>query len=201
MGGGPSTDSSQEPPVGSTRPEETLRPSGIFGAPPASIAPGSHALTASWSTGRSAPPPDEDASEVAPPPRRKTLAGFGGPQGCFGLDALDAIIDKVDGVMAAALVDYETSIVLGMRRCVDDFDVDSAAHAQVAVLRAELDVIHRLGLSDGLHDLLISLESQYHLIRPVQGERTYFLYVVIDRANGNLALARHHVAQAESTLR
>lgn len=103
--------------------------------------------------------------------------------------------------MAAALVDYETGIVLSRRSCVDDFDVDAAARGNADVLQAELDLMRRVGVCDGLHDLLISLEAQFHLIRPIQGEQTHFLYVVIDRAHGNLALARHHVAQVETTLR
>jgi hypothetical protein len=46
--------------------------------------------------------------------------------------------------------------------------------------------------------MLITLQSQYHIIRPVS--TTLFLYLAIDRAQGNLAMARHKMASIGAEL-
>ena len=46
-------------------------------------------------------------------------------------------------------------------------------------------------MNDDIEDFLISLHKQYHLLRPLETNRNLFLYLVLDRAKANLALARH----------
>jgi hypothetical protein len=48
--------------------------------------------------------------------------------------------------------------------------------------------------------VLITLGAQYHLIRPLAGNDALFIYLVLDKAKSNLALARHKLGEVEATL-
>jgi hypothetical protein len=60
-----------------------------------------------------------------------------------------------------------------------------------------------LNLNDSIEDILITLSKQYHLIRPLaaaDGAQSLFLYLALDRAKANLALARHQLRRIETEL-
>lgn len=105
---------------------------------------------------------------------------------------LDGLVAGAPGALGAALVDLESGMCLGTSGT--GLDLDVAAAGIVEVMKAELRVMRSLGIEGGIEDVLITLESQLHVIRPVG--TTCFLYLVLDRAEGNLALARHRLATA-----
>ena len=77
---------------------------------------------------------------------------------------------NIKGAFAVAIVDYESGMTLGSRGGSAEFDLDVAAPGNSEVMRAKLDVMQKLGLrNETIEDILITLGSQYHLIRPVQG--------------------------------
>jgi len=67
-------------------------------------------------------------------------------------------------------------------------------------VRAKRRVAEQLGMADSIEDVLITLSSQYHLIRPLESNPLLFLYVVMDRSKSNLAMARHELKSFEKTL-
>ena len=65
-------------------------------------------------------------------------------------------------------------------------------------MRAKLKTMKSLALKDEIEDILISLGKQYHIIRPIASKPGLFLYVALDRARANLALARRKVLEVEA---
>ncbi|MFJ9363621.1 hypothetical protein ACIRRA_04275 [Nocardia sp. NPDC101769] len=70
------------------------------------------------------------------------------------------------------------------------------------MVRAKLRTIEQLGLTEEIDDVLITLNSRYHLVRPLRGRRSrgLFLHVTLDRTRGNPALARHRLRDIEEHL-
>lgn len=105
--------------------------------------------------------------------------------------ALDAA-SRITGTFAVALIDYESGLTLGARGGSPGFDLDVAGPGNTEVVRAELDVMGKLGIQHSIEDILITLSAQYHVIRPIssrEGEKLFF-YLALNRAQANLALAR-----------
>ena len=105
----------------------------------------------------------------------------------------------IDGAMACALVDYTSGMTLGTAGSGVNLDVAAAGNTEV--LRAKMKVAQALGLSGEIEDMLITLNSQYHILRPLVAYPSLFLYVVIDRAKGNLGMARFKITEVEKNLK
>lgn len=106
-------------------------------------------------------------------------------------------IMKINGCLGAALVDFESGMCLGTAGA-PGFDLELAAAGNTEVVRAKKSIRDKLGLRDTIDDILISLTSQYHLIRMVG--TSMFFYVVLDRSKANLALARKELEVIEKQL-
>jgi hypothetical protein len=107
----------------------------------------------------------------------------------------------IDGALGVAVVDYESGMALGSLGGGPDLDLELAAAGNTEVVRAKQRTLASLGLSDEIEDILITLSGQYHLIRPLTSAGgSLFLYLALDRARGNLALARHGLKRLEAEL-
>ncbi|MFB6839866.1 hypothetical protein [Streptomyces sp. NPDC056361] len=109
---------------------------------------------------------------------------------------------SIDGAIGAALVDYTSGMALGTIGGGKELDLNVAAAANTDVVRAKVRAMELLGLNEDIEDILITLNTQYHLIRLLKGRGTngLFLYLALDKSRANLAMARHQLKKVENEL-
>ena len=105
---------------------------------------------------------------------------------------------RTDGAMCAALVDANSGMMLGSAG--SGLDLELAAAGNTEVVRAKLKTMKSLGLTDSIEDILITLGKQYHIIRPIQAKAGIFLYLVLEKAKANLAMARRACQETEAAI-
>ncbi|MQS15441.1 hypothetical protein F7Q99_25025 [Streptomyces kaniharaensis] len=116
--------------------------------------------------------------------------------------ALKQAMTSIEGAIGAALVDYSSGMALATLDGPGGLDLNVAAAGNTDVVRAKMRTMDMLGLQDGIEDILITLSSQYHLIRPLTGRtgKGLFLYLALDKGRANLAMARHQLTRIEADL-
>jgi hypothetical protein len=115
-------------------------------------------------------------------------------------DILKRAMD-IDGAIGVALVEYSSGMTLGTLGG-GNLDLEVAAAGNTEVVRAKLRTMEQLGLSGGIEDILITLDTQYHLIRLITGAggEGLFLYLALNKAQANLAMARRSLSGLEKEL-
>lgn len=108
---------------------------------------------------------------------------------------------NIQGFIAACLVDSESGLMLAQETSGAKFDIEAAGAANTEVVRAKNEAIQTLGLDDGIEEILISLGTQLHLLRPLASNPMVFVYVALERKKANLGLARIAVKNIEGTLK
>lgn len=75
-----------------------------------------------------------------------------------------------------------------------------AAAGNTDVVRFKYEVMRNLGLDDKIEYILMTLTTQYHLVRILERDRSLFLYVALSKEQSNLAMARYKLMQIERAL-
>jgi hypothetical protein len=116
--------------------------------------------------------------------------------------SLKEAMTSIEGSLGAALVDYTSGMALGTVGGGKELDLNVAAAGNTDVVRAKVRTMEMLGLKDEIEDILITLGGQYHLIRLLKGRGSngLFLYLALDKARANLAMARHQLRGIETEL-
>jgi len=102
---------------------------------------------------------------------------------------------QIDGAIGAALVDYTSGMALGLVGGNKDVDLTVAAAGNTDVVRAKMRAMEMLNINEKIEDILVTMDSQYHLVRPLTGQsgKGLFLYLVLNKDRANLAMARHQL--------
>lgn len=110
-----------------------------------------------------------------------------------------APLQNIDGFIGAAIVDTDSGMALA-KAGGGSIDLDLAAGGNAEVIKAKRRVATALKIDDPIDDILISMVRQYHIVRPLERNAKLFLYLVLDRAKSNLAMARHELRSFEQNL-
>ncbi len=107
-------------------------------------------------------------------------------------------IMKIDGAMCAAVVDYNSGMMLGSAGT--GLDLEIAAAGNTEVIRAKMKVAKILGITGGIEDILITLQDQFHILRPCAKFDGLFIYFVLEKSKANLAMSRRAVLEIEAKM-
>jgi len=107
---------------------------------------------------------------------------------------------EIDGAIGAALVDSKSGMCLGLAGGGSSFNLEVAGAGNTEVVRSKMRVMSALGLDDRIEDILITLGTQYHIIRMMKSQEGLFLYIALYREKANLAMARLKLSQVENSL-
>lgn len=115
-------------------------------------------------------------------------------------DIKEALSDllQLDGAMGSCIVDYTSGLMLGSEG--SGVDLELAAAGNTKVVKAKMDTMKSLKIKGAIEDILITLEDQFHIIRPTTKHDGLFIYLVLDSNKANLALARRAVKSSEEGL-
>lgn len=106
---------------------------------------------------------------------------------------------EIEGCLGACIVDSNSGMMLGAVGG-GNVNLEIAAAGNTEVVRAKRKTMKALNLNEQIEDMLISLGKQYHVIRPLSSNDALFIYVVLDRARSNLAMARYILSGLEKDL-
>jgi predicted regulator of Ras-like GTPase activity (Roadblock/LC7/MglB family) len=110
------------------------------------------------------------------------------------LDVIAKIEGDVNGVVATAVVDLDSGMTLAAKSNRSDFDLAVASAYNSELVKQKMKIMKALNLKDGLEDMLLTLSSQFHLIKFLPGGSS-FLYIAAEKAGTNLAILRNAVAK------
>lgn len=112
-------------------------------------------------------------------------------------ESLDSLM-ALQGALCAALVDSGSGMILGQSGA--GLNMDIAAAGATEAVRAKLATMSLMGMTDTIDDMIITLSTQYHVVRPLTRDPKVFLYVIVDKAQSNLAMARYKVTEYDGRL-
>lgn len=102
-----------------------------------------------------------------------------------------AEIMKIDGAMAASIVDANSGFMLGSEG--KGLDLEFASAGNTELYHAKQKIMKTLGIHENIEDFLITLETQYHILYPIPHVEGTFVYFVMSKHDGTLALARRSI--------
>ncbi len=112
-------------------------------------------------------------------------------------ESMNALM-QIDGAIGCLIADYTSGMVLAKAGGGVNLDVAGAGNSEV--IKSKMKTMAALGIKDSIEDMLITLSTQYHLIRPLATKQGLFLYIVLDKAKSNLAMARFKLLDIEKVL-
>lgn len=115
------------------------------------------------------------------------------------LNALLADIERdINGFIGASIVDLESGLPLASSSVRPDFDLEVASAFNSEIVKNKKRTIDALGIDGELEDMLLTLNTQLHLLKMLDDD--LFTYLAADRQATNLALLRSSVNRRVAAL-
>lgn len=110
---------------------------------------------------------------------------------------------QIKGMIGACLVDTDSGLMLASEGGAAPgraLDLPRVAALNSETVRAKQAAVEQVFRGQRIEDILITLEREVHLIRPLDRNRSMFVYVALDKASSNLGMARLQLKALESEL-
>jgi hypothetical protein len=104
------------------------------------------------------------------------------------IENFEKVAAEIPGFIAAALVDLDSGMTLGMKSLRSDFDLTAASAYNSEMVKQKQKIMRALNLNTTLEDMLMTLGDQIHLIKLVTPST--FIYLAADRSATNIAIIR-----------
>lgn len=96
---------------------------------------------------------------------------------------------NLSGFVAVAVTEVKTGMSYISNTVDQSFDPELASAYNLEVVKAKLNAIRALKLNEKIDDILITLNSQIHIIN-LSENGEYFVYLAVDSSKANLGMAR-----------
>jgi predicted regulator of Ras-like GTPase activity (Roadblock/LC7/MglB family) len=106
---------------------------------------------------------------------------------------------NIPGLIGACLVDSDSGRMLASEGN-GKIDLGLVAALNTKFMRTWDYTVEQLALEEPLDEILMTLEKQIHLFRPLEKYRSILLYVALDKATCNLGMARIQLKTLEANL-
>jgi predicted regulator of Ras-like GTPase activity (Roadblock/LC7/MglB family) len=110
-------------------------------------------------------------------------------------DVLAQVLN-IDGAIGAVLVDFASGLCLGARGG-GAIDMELAGAAATELVRSQKQVLDDMGLDPTLHEMVVELNEQHHIIQGLEGHDGLFSYLILDKNTSSLPLARTQLRAIE----
>ena len=110
----------------------------------------------------------------------------------------ERLAGDIPGFIAAALVDIESGMTLGLKSNRPDFDLAAASAYNSEMVKQKMKIMRALNLKTTFEDMIITLGDQIHVIKLIGP--TTFIYLAVDRSHSNLAIVRNALQKHVSSL-
>ena len=111
--------------------------------------------------------------------------------------SLDEIM-RIEGAIASSIVDSTNGFMLGAQG--KGIDLEYASAGNTELYHAKQKIMKALNINEKIEDFLITLDTQYHILMPVMQIDGTFIYFVMSKENGTLALARRKLRDIANAL-
>ena len=104
---------------------------------------------------------------------------------------LTAIVQELPDLLAVSVIDLKSSELLASQHVVGKSNPAKAAAANTEVIQQQQQALQALGLAgeETIEDILITLRSQWHILRLLPGNR-YVIHLMVSMRSTNLGIAR-----------
>lgn len=101
----------------------------------------------------------------------------------------DEVKKNIPGYIAVAVTEIKSGISYFSDSSVSSFDPELASAFNLEVVKAKLNAISALGLSQNIDDIMITLTDQIHII-DISENNEYFIYLAVDSNKANLGMTK-----------
>ena len=101
----------------------------------------------------------------------------------------DEVKKNIPGYIAVAVTEIKSGISYFSHSSSESFDPELASAFNLEVVKAKLNAISALELSQSIDDILITLTDQIHII-DISQNNEYFIYLAVDSNKANLGMTK-----------